>query len=87
MKEIYSTKELNPSFYMVLGVDDNSPVLYVYKDDDLFDWHISTGSTFEAEMENTISCYITVHNVEPSIGDISKFRSWFKLLKENNIIS
>lgn len=83
MKEIYSTKELNPSFYMVLGVDDNFPVLYVYKDDDLFDWHISTGSTFEAEMENTISCYITVHNDEPSIEDILLWRSWFKEVFKN----
>ena len=78
MKEIYSTKELNPNFYMVLGVDDNYPVLYVYKDNELFDWHISTGSTFDAEMWNTTECYMTVHNAEPPIEDILTWRSWFK---------
>ena len=87
MKTIYTSKEINPNYYMVIGVDDNYPVLYVYKDNDLFDWHISTGSTFEAEMSNTISCFMTVHGVDPSLEDILIWRKWFKMLKENNIIS
>ena len=86
MKTIYTSKEINQNYYMVLGIDDNYPVLYVYKDDDLFDWHISTGSTFEAEMSNTINCFMTVHETDPSLEDILIWRSWFKLLKENNII-
>lgn len=87
MKEIYSTKEINQNHYMVLGVDDNYPVLYVYKDGDLFDWHISTGSSFEAEMSNTINCFMTVHEMEPSLEDITIWRGWFKTLKENKLIS
>lgn len=88
MKELfYTSKEINPNHYFEIGIDDNHPVLYVYKDNDLFDWHFSEGSSFEAEMKNTIECFITVHKTEPSIGDIAKFRSWFKLLKANKIIN
>lgn len=88
MKEIfYSTKSINPNFYMEIGIDDSYTVLYVYKNGELFDYHVSTGSTFEAEMKNTIDCYITVHNTEPNIGDIQIWRKWFRMLKENNIIS
>lgn len=88
MKEVfYTTKEINPNFYMEIAVDDSYPVLYVYKNGELFDYHFSVGSSFEAEMKNTIDCYITVHNTEPSIGDVAKFRSWFRMLKENKIIS
>ena len=83
MKTIYTSKSINPNHYMVLGVDDNYPVLYVYKDDDLFDWHISTGSTFEAEMSNTISCFMTVHEMEPSLEDILLWRNWFKEVFKN----
>ena len=87
MKVTYTSKSINPNFYIVLGIDDNHPVLYVYKENDLFDWHFSEGSSFEAEMSNTINCYITVHNTEPNIEDILTWRKWFKSLKENKLIS
>ena len=87
MKELfYTSKEINPNHYFEIGIDDGLPVLYVYKANNLFDYHVSMGTSFEAEMKNTIDCFVTVHGTEPSIGDIAKFRSWFKMLKENNII-
>ena len=36
MKVIYTSKEINPNFYMVLGVDDSHPVLYVYKYNEIY---------------------------------------------------
>ena len=83
MKVIYTSKEINPNYYMVLGVDESHPVLYVYKEDDLFDWHFSEGSSFEAEMYNTINCFITVHGLDPRIEDILLWRSWFKEVFKN----
>lgn len=80
MKVIYTSKEINPNFYMVLGVDDNRPVLYVYKDNELFDWHFSEGSSFMNEMSNTIECYKTVHGLEPSIEDLLTWRKWFSTI-------
>ena len=77
MKVIYTSKEINPNFYMVLGVDDNHPVLYVYKDNELFDWHFSECSSFMHEMSNTIECYKKIHGLEPSIKDILTWRKWF----------
>lgn len=87
MKTIYTSKEINPNHYFEIGIDDDYPVLYVYKENKLFDYHVSIGSSFEAEMSNTISCFITVHGTEPSIEAILTWRKWFKMLKENNIIS
>ena len=78
MEIFYSTKHLNSDFYFVLGVDDNYPVLYVYKDNELWDWHFLIETTFTSEMANTISCYKKVHNAEPPIGDILTWRQWFK---------
>lgn len=80
MKVIYTSKEINPNFYMVLGVDDSHPVLYVYKDNELFDWHFSESSSFMYEMSNTIECYKTVHGLEPSLKDILTWRKWFKAI-------
>ena len=80
MKVIYTSKEINPNFYMVLGVDDNHPVLYVYKDNELFDWHFSEGSSFMHEMSNTIEYYKTIHGSEPRIEDILTWRKWFKAI-------
>ena len=37
-------------------------------------------------MKNTIECYHTVHNIEPRIEDIVCWRTWFKALKNKNII-
>ena len=78
MKVIYTSKEINPNFYMVLGVDGNHQVLYVYKDNELFDWHFSENSSFMHEMSNTIECYKKIHRLEPSIKDILTWRKWFK---------
>ena len=88
MKELfYTSKEINPNHYFEIGIDDGLPVLYVYKDGNLFDYHVSMGSSFEAEMTNTINCYITVHKTEPRIEDILLWRKWFKMLKENKLVS
>lgn len=86
MKTFYSTKKINENFYMELGSDEGYAVLYVYKDGKLFDWHFSTGTTFAAEMKNTIDCYHIVHNIEPRLEDIACWRTWFKALKEKGII-
>jgi hypothetical protein len=87
MKEIfYTSKEINPNHYFEIGIDDGYPVLYVYKNGELFDHHFSVGSSFEAEMKNTIDCFITVHGTEPSIEDILHWRGWFKMLKANKVI-
>ena len=87
MKTIYSSKKVNPNYYMELGVDDNQPVLYVYKEGDLFDWHFSMGSSYMSEMQNTIGCYQIIHDIEPRIEDIMLWRNWFKELKNKRIIS
>lgn len=88
MKELfYTSKAINPNNYIEIGIDDDYPVLFVYKDGKLFDCHFSTGTTFEAEMKNTIDCYIHVHNAEPSIGDILTWRKWLSILKDNELIS
>ena len=71
--------------YIEVGIDDNRPVLYVYKNGDLFDWHFF-GTTYAQEMHNLINCYITVHGHEPSIQMINEFRCWCKALKDKNII-
>ena len=78
---------------MEIGIDDNRPVLYVYKDGDLFDWHLF-GATYAQEMHNDhfhgssmynlINCYITVHGHEPSIQMINEFRCFCKALKDKN---
>ena len=81
-----STKEINPNHYMEIGIDENYPVLYVYKDGKLFDWHFSSGTSFSAEMWNTIECYKITHGHEPSFKDITFFRTWFKALKDKNYI-
>lgn len=87
MKAFYSTKKINKNYYMELGSDEGYAVLYVYKEGKLFDWHFSTGTTFETEMMNTIQCYHTVHNIEPRIADIACWRTWFKALKQKGIIN
>lgn len=87
MKTVFSTKEINPNYYMELGVDDNHPVLYVYKEGDLFDWHFSEGSSFSAEMKNTIDCFKTVHGFDPRMNYIMTWRNWFKELKNKKLIS
>lgn len=87
MKTIYTSKSINPNHYMVIGIDDNLPIIYIYKDGELFDYHVSVGTSFEIEMKNIIDCYIQTHGHEPTIGDIVKFRNWFKLLKGEGIIS
>ena len=87
MKVIFTSKEINNFNYIELGVDDGHPVLYAYRDGELFDWHFSEGSSFEAEMVNTINCYKIIHGLEPSIKTISEFRSWFKALKDNKYIN
>ena len=86
MNTFYSTKKINENFYMELGSDEGYAVLYVYKDGELFDYHFSIGTTFEAEMKNTIDCYHTVHNMEPRLEDIACWRTWFKALKEKGVI-
>ena len=85
-KVLITTKNINKINYIEVGIDDNKPVLYVYKDDNLFDWHMF-GSTYAHEMKNLINCYITVHGHEPSIRLINQFRDWCKALKDKNIIS
>lgn len=87
MEVFYSTKKVNPNYYMEIGVDDGYPVLYVFKEGKMFDWHFSNYSSFSAEMQNTIECYHTVHNIEPRIEDIACWRTWFKALKEKGIIN
>lgn len=87
MKTFYSTKKINENYYMELGSDDGYAVLYVYKNDKLFDWHFSYGTTFSSEMKNTIDCYHTVHNMEPRIEDIACWRTWFSALKEKHVIN
>lgn len=87
MEVFYSTKKINPNFYMELGVDEGHPVLYVTKEGKLFDWHFSEGSSFSAEMKNTLDCYIMVHGSEPCIKDIACWRTWFKALKDKDIIA
>jgi hypothetical protein len=86
MKEVYSTKNINPNYYFVLGTDDGHAVLYVYKDGELFDWHVSSGSTFAQEMMNTMQCYSIVHNEDPKLIDIFEWRKWFMALKEKGEI-
>ena len=85
-KVLITTKNINKTNYIEVGIDDNKPVLYVYKDDNLFDWHMF-GSTYAREMKNLINCYITVHGHEPSIQLINEFRCWCKALKDKNIIA
>jgi len=80
MEAIYSTKKINSNFYIEIGVDEGHPVLYVYKDGKLFDWHFSEYTSFSAEMKNTIDCYRIVHKSEPSIKDIACWRAWFKAI-------
>lgn len=80
MKTIYTSKEINPNFYMVIGVDDSHPVLYIYKDNKLFDWHFSECSSFMDEMHNTIECYKKIHGLEPRIKDILTWRKWFSAI-------
>ena len=88
MEELfYTSKAINPNNYIEIGIDEGHPVLLVCKDGKLSDCNFSTGSSFEAEMKNTIDCFHTVHGIEPCIGDIAKWRSWFKMLKANKIIS
>lgn len=87
MKTIFSTKKINPNYYMELGVDEKHPVLYVYKEGKLFDWHFSEGSSFMAEMRNTIECYHIVHGLEPRMEYIIEWRTWFNSLKNRNLIS
>lgn len=87
MKTFYSTKKLNPNYYMEIGSDEGYAVLYVYKEGKLFDWHFSCNTSFASEMKNTIECYHTVHNIEPRIEDIACWRTWFKALKNKNIIN
>lgn len=84
-KVLMTTKNINERNYLEIGIDDNMPVLYVYKDGDLFDWHFF-GGTFAQEMQNLINCYVTVHGHEPSIQLINEFRCWCKALKDKNII-
>lgn len=85
METIYSTQNINSEYYLEMGIDDNMPVLYVFKDGDIFNAHITMG-TFEQEMKNTIDCYITVHDSDPSIKDISIWRQWYRQLKELDYI-
>ena len=82
---LITTKNINKNYYMEVGIDDNMPVLYVYKDGELFDWHFF-GGTFAQEMQNLISCYMTVHGEGPSMKMINEFRNWCKALKDKNII-
>ena len=85
-KVLITTKNINNTNYIEVGIDDNKPVLYVYKEGELFDWHMF-GSTYAREMKNLINCYITVHGHEPSIQMINEFRNWCKALKDKNIIA
>lgn len=85
-KVLITTKNINKTNYIEVGIDDNKPVLYVYKEGELFDWHMF-GSTYAREMKNLINCYITVHGHEPSIQMINEFRNWCKALKDKNIIA
>ena len=78
---IITTKNTNSSNYIEVGIDCNRPVLYVYKDGGLFDWHFF-GSTYAQEMKNLINCYTIVHGHEPSIQMINEFRCWCKALKD-----
>ena len=84
-KVLITTKNTNSSNYIEVGIDINTPVLYVYKEGELFDWHFF-GATYAQEMQNLINCYITVHGHEPSIQMINEFRNWCKALKDKNII-
>ena len=86
MQEYYSTKDKNETRYMTIGIDDDRAVVYVFENDELFDYHISMGTTFEQEMKNTIDCYKLTHFAEPTLKDIVAWRMWFKKLKDNNII-
>ena len=36
-KVLITTKNINEKNHLEIGIDDNMPVLYVYKDGDLFD--------------------------------------------------
>ena len=84
-KTFFTTKDINNSNYMEIGIDENYPVLYVYKDDELFDWHFF-GATFAQEMSNLINCYKITHNEEPSMNTIILFRNICKALKDSGII-
>ena len=85
-KVLITTKNINDNNYIEIGIDDNIPVLYVYKEGELFDWHFF-GSTYVQEMKNLINCYTIVHGHEPSIQMINEFRCWCKALKDKNIIA
>lgn len=82
---LITTKNINENNYIEVGIDEKMPVLYVYKDGELFDWHFF-GATFAQEMQNLIECYMTVHGSGPSMELISEFRKWCKALKDKNII-
>ena len=84
-KVLITTRNINESNYIEIGIDDNKPVLYVYKEGELFDWHMF-GSTYAREMKNLINCYTIVHGHEPSIWLINQFRDWCISLKDKNII-
>lgn len=85
METLISTKNLNENNYMEIGIDDNMAVLYVYKDNELFDYHFF-GASFEQEMKNLIDCFRIVHNTEPNIKLIKEFRNWCKALKQKGVI-
>lgn len=55
-KVLMTTKNINDNNYIEIGIDYNRPVLYVYKDGELFDWHFF-GATYAQEMQNLINCY------------------------------